>query len=138
MCDYSLQHLVSRPAIVGDTLMTTRFRNSITRGFTAVDEPGVVVCLLPGTELAFDHDVEFDHFLAVLPNRRIHSRVACFRKIDEDKPHVHHDALEFPNGKVLRLTQLGEGQRATVLQLPASREVTARTLAREASSVETH
>jgi hypothetical protein len=35
------------------------------------------------------------------------------------KPHVHHDALEFPDGQVL-VDDLREGQRATVLQLPAS------------------
>ena len=31
----------------------------------------------------------------------------------------HHDALEFPDGRIVLLTQLGEGQEATVLQLPA-------------------
>jgi hypothetical protein len=36
-----------------------------------------------------------------------------------DKPHVHHDALEFPNGEFVLLTRLCEGQFATVLQLPA-------------------
>jgi len=33
---------------------------------------------------------------------------------------VHHDALEFPNGKIILLARLCEGQHATVLQLPAS------------------
>jgi hypothetical protein len=32
---------------------------------------------------------------------------------------THHDALEFPDGQVVLLTRLCEGQRATVLQLPA-------------------
>ena len=32
---------------------------------------------------------------------------------------VHHDVLEFPDGQVVLLTRLIEGQRATVLQLPA-------------------
>jgi hypothetical protein len=36
-----------------------------------------------------------------------------------DKPHVHHDALEFRNGEFVLLTRLCEGQFATVLQLPA-------------------
>ena len=30
----------------------------------------------------------------------------------------HHDALEFPDGHIVLLTHLGEGQKATVLQLP--------------------
>jgi hypothetical protein len=32
---------------------------------------------------------------------------------------VHHDALEFPDGEIVLLTHLSEGQQATVLQLPA-------------------
>jgi hypothetical protein len=37
---------------------------------------------------------------------------------------VHHDALEFPNGKIILLARLREGQHATVLQLPASPRAT--------------
>jgi hypothetical protein len=44
---------------------------------------------------------------------------AVFRQIDKDVPHVHHDALEFPDGTLVLLTDLHEGQQATVLQLPA-------------------
>jgi len=33
---------------------------------------------------------------------------------------MHHDALEFPNGEIVLVTRLCEGQYATVLQLPAS------------------
>jgi hypothetical protein len=33
---------------------------------------------------------------------------------------MHHDALELPGGKILLVTYLREGQRATVLQLPAT------------------
>ena len=51
MCDYSLHYVASRPAKVGDKLITTRFRESSTRGFAAVGEPNVAVCLLPGTEI---------------------------------------------------------------------------------------
>ena len=57
MCDYSLEHLASRPAKVGDKLVSTKFTNSITRGFTAIGEPNVAVCLMPGTEVAFEQDV---------------------------------------------------------------------------------
>ena len=57
MCDYSLHLLTSRPAKVGDKLVTTKFVNSITRGFATVEEPTVAVCLLPGTEVAFEKDI---------------------------------------------------------------------------------
>jgi hypothetical protein len=45
MCDYSLEHLASRPARVGDTLVTTKFSRSLTGGFCAVGEPNVAVCM---------------------------------------------------------------------------------------------
>jgi hypothetical protein len=38
---------------------------------------------------------------------------------NREQPHMHHDALELPDGQMLLLTFLCEGQEATVLQLPA-------------------
>jgi hypothetical protein len=125
MCDYSLHHVASRPAQVGDKLTSTKFPNSITRGFSAVGEPDVAVCLLPGTELAFEHPVECDPTFGFLPNRKIGQSVARFRHINEDHPTAHHDALEFPDGQVVLVTRLCAGQRATVLQLPAGPRTTA-------------
>jgi hypothetical protein len=124
MCDYSLHDVATRPAKVGDKLVTTQFTNSITRGFTGVGEPNVAVCLLPGTEVAFENDIEFEgglgfFFLNWKPAKRTGERVARFRQVYMDKPHMHHDALEFPNGEFVLLTRLCEGQHATVLQLPA-------------------
>jgi hypothetical protein len=43
---------------------------------------------------------------------------AIFRQINKHKRAAHHDALEFPDGKIVLLTSLREGQQATVLQLP--------------------
>ena len=71
MCDYSLHHVASRPAKVADKLITTRFVQTSTRGFAAADQPGVAVCVRPGTELAFDHDVEFDPSFPLLPKRKV-------------------------------------------------------------------
>jgi hypothetical protein len=119
MCDYSLEHLESRPAKVGDRLVATTFANSITRGFADVGNPGVAVCLLPGTELAFDRNVECERTFGFFPNKKLGEKVARFRKVNPDSPHEHHDALEFPGGQVVLLTRLRPGQHATVLQLPA-------------------
>ena len=119
MCDYSLHLVASRPAKVGDRLVTTDFPNSLTRGLSAVDEPRIAVCLLPGTEVAFDGDVKYDRTFGLLPPRILKERVARFRQIDMDNPDVHHDALEFPSGRVVLITRLREGQRVMVLQLPA-------------------
>lgn len=123
MCDYSLHAVSSRPAKVGDTLVSTSFVNSFTRGFASVDEPGVAVCLRPGTELAFERDAVVDHgFGRLLPRLgfgKIGEKLARFRQVNTNRPDVHHDALEFPNGKVVLVTRLSERQRVTVLQLPA-------------------
>jgi hypothetical protein len=44
---------------------------------------------------------------------------AIFRQVNKNEPFKHHDALEFPDGHIVLLTSLLEGQEATVLQLPA-------------------
>ena len=121
MCDYSLHHVATRPAKVGDKLVTTKFNNSITRGFAGVGEPHTAVCLLPGTEVAFEQNVECEPSfgIGILPNKKTGQRLARFRQINMDNAVTHHDALEFPDGQVVLLTRLCDGQRATVLQMPA-------------------
>jgi hypothetical protein len=131
MCDYSLHHLSSRPAKVADKLITKQLAKSSSRGFAAVGEHGaklvihdtlpvVAVCLLPGTELAFDDNVQYDRAFRLFGNACVNQKVARFRQIDMNDPHAHHDALEFPNGQVLKVAQLVAGQTATVLQLPVA------------------
>jgi hypothetical protein len=124
MCDYSIRHVASRPAKVGDKLVTTSFDRPENRGFAAVGEPNVAVCLLPGTELALERVVEYDHlfgrFFPSLRSRKSRDhKVARFRQVNPDAIGVHHDALEFPNGKTVLVASLLPGQHATVLQLPA-------------------
>jgi hypothetical protein len=117
MCDFSLQSVRSRPAKVGDKLVTRDFGTG-TRGFAATDDPGLAVCVLPGTELAFAGEV------ACLPTglfgwktKTINHQTAIFRQVNKEKSVAHHD--EFPDGRTVLLTHLCEGQAATVLQLPA-------------------
>jgi hypothetical protein len=50
----------------------------------------------------------------------INHKTAIFRQVNLASPNAHHDALEFPDGEVVLLTYLMEGQEATVLQLPAT------------------
>ena len=119
MCDYSLQNVRTRPAKVGDKLTTRQFGS--TRGFCAPEDKNVAVCLLPGTELSFREEVRR---LRLWPWSRaaIKHQTAIFRQINKAVQNTHHDALEFPDGKIVLLTFLQEGQQATVLQLPVSRE----------------
>jgi len=120
MCDYSLHSVLSRAAKAGDNLVTTCFPGTTTRGFTADNAPTVAVCLLPGTELAFENDVEWRRpFFGLFQRRQPCGRVARFRQVNTQHAATHHDALEFPNGRIVLLTDLRPGQRATVLQLPA-------------------
>ena len=119
MCDFSLHNVKSRPARVGDKL-TTRDFGTGTRGFAAAEDANVAVCIRPGTELSFASAV------ACLPRgffawrgTTINHSTAIFRQVNKDKVTAHHDALEFPDGKIVLLTCLSEGQQATVLQLPA-------------------
>ena len=122
MCDYSLHLVASRPAKVGDKLVSTRFPETTTRGFASVGEPNVAVCLLPGTELAFENEVQCG--TAFTFRSKLGHKVAKFLEINKDQSNIHHDALEFPDGKIVLLTHLCEGQRATVLQLPARPRIT--------------
>jgi len=119
MCDYSLQSVKSRPAKVGDRLITRDFGTG-TRGFAASDNNEVAVCVLPGTELSFTGEVRhLSNGLFAWRDRVINHKTAIFRQINKVKIAAHHDALEFPDGEIVLLTVLCEGQQATVLQLPA-------------------
>lgn len=136
MCDYSLRHVASRPAKVGDRLITTAFDSSMDRGFAAVGEPGVAVCLLPGTEVAMDRVPEYDHPLGRLfPKLRSRKaggyKVARFRQVKPNEIGVHHDALEFPNGKTVLIAELLPGQEVTVLQLPVQTSKDSEDIARQ-------
>ena len=120
MCDYSLESVASRPAKVGDRLVSSNFSGSITRGFAAMGEPETAVFLLPGTELAFDETIECEGSYGFFSPRRMNETVARFRHLNEGRPNMHHDALEFADGRTVLLTHLCLGQHATVLQLPAA------------------
>ena len=119
MCDYSLHSIKSRPAKVGDQLTTCDFGTG-TRGFSSSEDTSVAVCLRPGTELSFAGGVTFSATgLSGWWHKAISHKTAIFRQINKEKIAAHHDALEFPDGRIVLLTFLLEGQQATVLQLPA-------------------
>lgn len=119
MCDFSLKSVRSRPAKVGDKLVTRDFGTG-TRGFAALDDPDIAVCLMPGTELAFAREIAIlPHGLLGWRTKPLDHKTAIFRQINKHKPATHHDALEFPDGRTELLTLLCDGQMATVLQLPA-------------------
>ena len=132
MCDYSLQTVRSRPAKVGDKL-TTRDFGTCTRGFAAAEDAEVAVCVLPGTELAFSGPVTVTHsrFFVIWRVETLGHATAIFRQVNKTEPMKHHDALEFPDGRIVLLTRLSEGQEATVLQLPAQPTTVAEAVAQK-------
>jgi hypothetical protein len=99
--------------------LITRNFGTGTRGFASLDGPNIAVCVLPRTELAFAEAVQVIGTIGFLTKRQIDRRVAIFRQINKMQQATHHDALEFPDGNIVLLTTLCEGQRATALQLPA-------------------
>ena len=102
------------PAKIGDKLVTTR---SSTCGFAAVGKPDVAVRLLPGTELAFEKDIRYRHRFG-LRRFGVGYRIAKFQQFNIDNPHDEHDALEFPDGRTVMVSELVAGQIAIVVQLP--------------------
>ena len=119
MCDYSLHSIKSRPAKVGDKL-TTRDFGMGTRGFAPSEDASVAVCVRPGTELSFAREVTCQSIgMLGWRDKVIKHKTAIFRQINKERIAAHHDALEFPDGRIVLLTCLREGQEATVLQLPA-------------------
>ena len=119
MCDYSLHSIKSRPAKVGDKL-TTRDFGTGTRGFAPSEDASVAVCARPGTELSFAREVTCQPIgMSGFGDKVIKYKTAIFRQVNKERVAAHHDALEFPDGQIILLTFLCEGQQATVLQLPA-------------------
>ena len=119
MCDYSLHSIKSRPARVSDKLITCDFRIG-TRGFAVSEDANVAVCVRPGTELSFAREVMCQPIgMLGWRDKVIKHKTAIFRQVNKEKVAAHHDALEFPDGQIVLLICLREGQEATVLQLPA-------------------
>jgi hypothetical protein len=124
MCDYSLHTVKTRNAKVDDKLIVHNFGTG-TRGFADPTQDmaagcATAVCVKPGTEIAFDEPIRaiIATFVTV-ESPTLDHKVAIFRQVSRDEERVHHDALELPDGQIIKLTNLYEGQRAKVLQLPA-------------------
>jgi hypothetical protein len=96
MCDYSLHHVASRPAKVGDKL-TTRDFGTGTRGFAASEDSQIAVCVLPGTELAFAKPVECGPTrLLGWGQKSLGHRTAIFRQINKERAAAHHGRVGIP------------------------------------------
>ena len=116
------------------TLVTRDFRTK-THGFASADDHGLAVCVMPGTELAFAAEVACRP-LALLAYSRGGLRQSTTRRQSFDKSTrtgIGHITMRsnFPDGRTVLLTLLAEGQKATVLQLPAQPTTAAEANAQE-------
>ena len=118
MCDYSLENVASRPAVIADKIVTTNFSGAFNVGFASVCDSATAVCLKPGTELTFDKPPRHSRRFW-FKCEHASERVARFKRVNLDMARAHHDALEFPDGTIVLVAKLLPGQFATVLQLPA-------------------
>ena len=126
-----MEHVASRPAVVGDELTLTRsYGGSSSKGFfpTSEENSTTAVCLIPGTELAFAEPIKInacDSFYYESDHVVSEYSVAKFveKGSKENDKFQYHDALELPNGRQVILQALPMGQKCTVLQLPAQPEV---------------
>lgn len=123
MCDFSLKAVKSQPANEQDKLVTHNFGFG-TVGFKLASDENIgaatAVCVMPGTEIAFDAapELRWSYEWQGVEIIRPASETATFRQINTENLGTHHDALEFSNGVVL-LNSLKEGTPATVVRLPA-------------------
>src|SRR5215218_9097793 len=102
MCDYSLESVPSRLAVIDDRLITSHYPTTNARGFASVEEPSTAVCLLAGTEIVFSHEPKYWRPALFWSRKAIaSSKVARFRQIDLAVRTTHHDALEFSDGAVV-------------------------------------
>ncbi len=129
MCEFSLEHVTSRPARKGELLVTFQHGSqaSFIDPLTAKAPDPVAVCLQKGTQLVFDKIIEtFDVYA---DNRQVSSDtdhlglLVQFDQINLDRKDVPHDILRFPSGEYMLVSELFPKQTARVLQLPSSKIV---------------
>jgi len=135
MCDYSLHSVKTRAAKLEDRLIVYNFGTG-TRGFAENTGAAALtagcataLCVKPGTEIAFDEPIRYiaPSFFKVNDGFGIYQRakeeakhhVAIFRQVNKGHDRMHHDAIELPDGQIVMLTNLYEGQTGKILQLPA-------------------
>src|SRR5947199_8160638 len=112
MCDYSLHSVRTRPAKVGEKLVTHNFGTG-TRGFAAPEDCSVAVCVLPGTELAFEAPVKYQTTFMLRSNTG--DTFAIFRQINRCALHVNHDSLDFADGEIVLVSSLFQWLNVTVI-----------------------
>lgn len=107
MCDYSLEHYRSRPAVAGERYETHRFPSG-TIGFVAPGDRSVAVCMACDTRLKLNRIPEAaQKFCGVSDTEEV-----VFRRLELGP---HFDGVRFSNNVSVSLQQLGPGVTADVI-----------------------
>jgi hypothetical protein len=143
MCDYSLMHLPNRLAVEGEELIAHRFESgsiglacpadlcpcenveiSTPQTFwqamkqffaPAESRPVTAVCIPPSTRLLlYDISEKLQRLYGLCSREE-----ATFDQISA-AANTYRDAVRFDNGQLVRLQELPEGQRLTVLDMSAA------------------
>jgi hypothetical protein len=122
MCDYSIKAASTRDAAKDDKLVVHDFGCG-TKGFVSrTGDQDVAVCVRPGTEIAFDEPIKVVETGFFMVGFKVveYPATAVFAQVNKDVERMHHDCLQFADGRQVMLTKLTGGQTARVLQLPAA------------------
>ena len=114
MRDDSLEHLASRPAKVGDKLVTTNSADRLRAPSAQSASPRSPFVFSLGQSLHLSARSKPHRDFRLRP-RKLGAKLARFRRVNEACRTMHHDALELPSGQVVLLTSLCEAQHATVI-----------------------
>jgi hypothetical protein len=146
MCDYSLMNVPNRLAREGEELVTHRFTTGSIGLASHLDlqanidqpvplkwtlwssirvflnppavKPVPAICIPPGASLILrDISEQLQREANVGPAEEV-----TFTQVSEAS-HAYRDAVRFPNGRVILLQQLNEGQRVRVLALGPDAQV---------------
>jgi hypothetical protein len=116
MCDYSMHAVKNRKAVVGDKVKTSDFKRTSSPGLESLSEPGLAICLLPGTGVEFDEPVHHRD-VNMNPHAPISFKIGRYVRKAGDQAEFH-DAFQFPDGTVVLMAYLCTNQTGTVTYVP--------------------
>jgi hypothetical protein len=116
MCDYSMHAIKNRKAVVGDKVKTSDFMRTSSPGLESLTEPGVAICLIPGTGVEFDEPVQHRD-IGLNFNTPIPFKIGRYvRKAGHETE--FKDAVQFPDGSMVLMAYLVTNQTGTVTYVP--------------------
>jgi hypothetical protein len=118
MCDYSMHAVKNRKAVVGDKVKTSDFTRTSSPGLESLSEPGVAICLIPGTGVEFDEPIRYTA-VNIYGSPIVISDFKIGRYIRKEGIEAEFkDTIQFPDGSTVLMAYLKNGQTGTVTYVP--------------------